>query len=59
MYLSKKSQASSVVQRWATGWISGGSSSGTFWEFFSLPRRPDRLQGPPSLLSNGYEGFFP
>jgi hypothetical protein len=23
---------------------------------FSSPRRPDRLWGPPSLLSNGYQG---
>jgi hypothetical protein len=26
---------------------------------FSSPRRPDRLRGPPSLLSNGYRGIFP
>jgi hypothetical protein len=25
-------------------------------EFLSSPRRPDRLWGPPSLLSNGYQG---
>jgi hypothetical protein len=26
--------------------------------FFSSPQRPDRLWDPPSLLSNGYRGFF-
>jgi hypothetical protein len=29
------------------------------WEFFSSPSRPERLCGPPSLLSNGYQGLFP
>jgi hypothetical protein len=26
---------------------------------FSSPRRPDRLRGPPRLLSDGYQGLFP
>jgi hypothetical protein len=29
------------------------------WEFFSPPRCPRRLWGPPCLLSNGYRGILP
>jgi hypothetical protein len=48
-----------VVQRWATGWMIGGSSPGRGWEFFySLPR-PERLWSPPSLLSNGHQELLP
>jgi hypothetical protein len=53
-----RSRNSSVVYRWATGWMIGGSSPGSGWEFFSSPPRPDRLWGPPSLLPNGYQGLF-
>jgi hypothetical protein len=28
-------------------------------KMFSSSQRPDRLQGPPSLLSNGHRGLFP
>jgi hypothetical protein len=48
---------SSVVQRWAAGWMIGGSSPGRGWEFLSSPPHSDRLWGPPSLLSNGYHGL--
>jgi hypothetical protein len=48
-----RSQDSSVVQRWATSWMIGVSSPGRGWKFFSSPPHPDRLCGPPSLLSRG------
>jgi hypothetical protein len=38
------------------GWMSRVQFSG-LQDFFTSPRRPDRLWGPPSLLSNGYLGL--
>jgi len=40
------------------GWMIKSSSPGRGWEFFSSPWHPDQIWGPPSLLSNGYQGIF-
>jgi hypothetical protein len=53
-----RNRDSSVVQRWAKGWMIGGSRPGRGWEFFSSPPHPDRLWGSPSLLPNGYQWFI-
>jgi hypothetical protein len=50
---------SSVVRRWDTSWMIGGSSRGRGWEFFSSPSCPDWLWCSPNLLSNGYQRLFP
>jgi len=55
-YLVNRSQGSSVVQRWAMGWMIGRLCPSRGWEFFSLPSCPDGLCGPPRLLSNRYQG---
>jgi hypothetical protein len=41
------------------GWMIEGSSPDRGWEFFSSALHPDRLWGPLSLLSNGFQGPFP
>jgi hypothetical protein len=50
---------SSVVQRWATGWMMGGSSPSRGWEFFSSPPRPDWLWALPASYPMGTRGSFP
>jgi hypothetical protein len=35
----------------------GGYNPGRGWEILSSPLRPDRLWGPPCLLSTGYQGL--
>jgi len=47
-----------VVYLWATGWIIWGSSLGRGWECSFPPPHSDRFWGPPSLLSDSYQGLF-
>jgi hypothetical protein len=56
-------QIMKLLGRYSAGLRAGrsgfwGSISNGGWEFFSPPPRPERLWGQPSLLSNGYQGFF-
>jgi hypothetical protein len=54
-----KSRDSSVGIALGYGLEDRGSIPGGCWEFFSKTPRQERLWGPPSLLSNGYQGLFP
>jgi hypothetical protein len=46
-----------ATERWAGRSEFGGSILGGDWNFFFSPH-PDRLWGPPSLISNRYRGSF-
>jgi hypothetical protein len=48
-----------VVQRWAVGWMIGGSSPGRGWEFFSSPLRPDGSSFHAAFYPMGTRGYFP
>jgi hypothetical protein len=54
--LHLRSRDSSVVWRWATDWMIGGSSPSWSREFYYSPACPDRLWGPAILPSNAYQG---
>jgi hypothetical protein len=47
-----------VARLWA-GRQGFNSQQGQWWDFFLSPQRPERLWGPPSLLSNGHRGSYP
>jgi hypothetical protein len=57
--ISERKRDSSVVYRWATGRMIGGSNAVRGWEFFYSPPRPSRLWGPSSLQSKEQRGLFP
>jgi hypothetical protein len=58
--LRKSGDSSVGIATRATGWTIRvlGFDSRRELGFFSSPPRPERLWGPPSLLSNGYQGLF-
>jgi hypothetical protein len=49
----------SLVWRWATGWMIGGSNPGRGLEFFSSPRAQTGSEAHPASYSMGTRGSFP
>jgi len=58
LYWQSRGISVTIGSRLRAGWPGFYSRRGQ-WHFFSSPSRPDRLWGPPSLLSNGCWGSFP
>jgi hypothetical protein len=56
VFINIESHDSSVGIALSYGLDDLGSIPGGGWEFFSSPPLPERLWGPLSLLSNGYQG---
>jgi hypothetical protein len=52
---------SAVIRRWATGWTVGVLGFDSRWRLgiFLFATASRTALGPPSLLSNGYQGLFP
>jgi hypothetical protein len=49
----------SLYSDWATGYTVRGLNPAGRKDFFSFPKRPDPLWGPPNLLFNGAPEFSP
>jgi len=57
--INRCNQTRFAVERLRTGRSDfQGSIPGGEWKLFPSPRRPERLWGPASLLSSGYQELF-
>jgi hypothetical protein len=58
-WMRSRSSSVSIENRLRCGRPGFSSRQGRWWDLFSSPQGPDRLCGPPSLLSNGYQELLP